>query len=175
MPLLTTKYVCTLATYFSPPPSRRVMAGVHCPLIRIVPLSSFWVMDFKKMILVPSSEFGHPEGFQNQPVSMCGFFTDAKRCSLLWRHVSSSSSLLLSIVCWSSVRIIIFSVKHRSQAFPPLANGWPRALMDHLTSNGIFWSLSFQTYEERVVCLAGLFLSEDLWPEYLLLKFLVEP
>ena len=48
--------------------------------------------------------------------------SDTRRCFLRCLQDSSNSSLLFNIVLWSAVRIISFSVRHRSHALPPLEN-----------------------------------------------------
>ena len=96
------------------------------------------------------------------PLSIAGWFSETRRCFLRCLQVSSSSSLLFSIVCWFSVSIVSFSVKQRSQDLLPLENACPRAFIDHFTSKGISLSLSFQTYEDSVVWLAGLSLNDAL-------------
>ena len=52
-----------------------------------------------------------------------GLSKDTRRCFLRCLQVSNSSSLLFNIEFWSAVRIVSFSVRHRSHARPPLENG----------------------------------------------------
>ena len=63
--------------------------------------------------------------------TIVGFFSETRRCFLLCLQVSNSSLLLFNMVFWSSVNITSFSVRHKSQALPPLENACPRDLMDH--------------------------------------------
>ena len=58
---------------------------------------------------------------------------DTRRCFLRCLQVSSNSSLLFNIVFGSAVRIMSFSVRHRSHALPPLENACPYALIDQFT------------------------------------------
>ena len=104
-----------------------------------------------------------------------GCFIETSRCFRRCLQVSSSSSLLFSIVWGFAVRITSFSVKHRSQDWLPLENAWPRAFIDHTTLGVIFLSLSIQTYEDKVVGLAGLLLNEALCAYHLFLKSSVDP
>ena len=76
-----------------------------------------------------------------------GFFfsdKDTRRCFLRCLQVSSNSSILFNIVFWSAIRIISFSVRHRSHALPSLENACPLALIDQFTKWGIFLSFNFQ-------------------------------
>lgn len=125
---------------------------------------------FKKMFLVPPNIAIFGGGGYCYPESI-----DTRKCFLLCRHVSSSSSRLFNILLLSSVRITSFSVKHRSQALDPLENVCPFAFIDHLISKGVSFSFRSQIKLDNVVWFAGLLLIDDLCAEYLLLKSAVDP
>ena len=55
--------------------------------------------------------------------SLGGLIKETRRCFLRCLHASNSSSLLFSIEIGSAIRIVSFSVRHRSHARPPLENG----------------------------------------------------
>ena len=59
-------------------------------------------------------------------------------------QVSSSSSLLLNIEFWFAVRS--FSVKHKSQAWPPLENACPIALIALFQKHKYFYSMVSGSY-----------------------------
>ena len=72
-------------------------------------------------------------------LSLGGLNKDIRRCFLWCLQVFSSLSLLFNIVFWSAVRIMCFSVRHKSHDRPPLENGWPLALIDQFTIWGVFY------------------------------------
>ena len=100
---------------------------------------------------------------------------DTRRCFLLCRLVSRSSLRLFMVLSLSAKRIISFSLKHKSQALPPLANGYAFTFLDHFISNGIFLSFNFHTWLDSAVWFVALFVSECLCTAYLFLKSVVEP
>ena len=51
-------------------------------------------------------------------------------------------------------------MRQRSHDLPPLENACPLALIDHLTLYGVPLSFNFQMYDDKVVCLVGLFLKD---------------
>ena len=86
-------------------------------------------------------------------------------------HLLRISRLLLSkFLCWLS-RMQSFSVRHKSQVLMPPLYGWPCFRIVHFKLNGMFCSLSSQTFlDNSVLSLCDSCLKELVCALYLLLN-----